>query len=117
MARLYEVLVECEQNVRKNSPYERIENIKKLYSLNKDYSLFYNIGYIYEKETKDEANALHYYKKYMDAVTKNDNLLVDSDGNPKDGAYSHETYKQSRIIAFFKKMREKEFFEKGIQKK
>lgn len=117
MVRLYEVLVECEQNVRKNSPYERIENIKKLYGLNKDYSLFYNIGYIYEKETKDEPNALLYYKKYMDAVTKNDNLLVDSDGNPKDGAYSFETYKQSRIIAFFKKMREKEFFEKGIQKK
>ena len=53
----------------------------------------------------------------MDAVTKNDNLLVDSNGNPKNGGYNMESMKQSRIIDFFKKMREKEFFEKGIQKK
>ena len=78
--------------------------------------MLYNIAYIYDKETKDEANALYYYKKYMDAVTKNGKLLVDNNGNPKNDAYTAESIKQSRIIDFFKKMNEKTFFEKGVPK-
>ena len=116
MIRLYERLVECYLRVRKDDPYERIENMKKLYALNKDYALFYNIANIYEYETKDEANAYHYYKKYMDMITKNGKLLVDSNGNPLAGGYTRESSKQYHIVRFFKKMKEKEFFEKGVPK-
>ena len=116
MTRLYEGLVECSRIVPKDPPYDRIKDLKKLHSLNKDYKLFYNIAYIYDKETKDEANALYYYKKYMDAVTKNGKLLVDSNGNPINDAYTAESIKQKRIIDFFKKMNEKTFFEKGVPK-
>ena len=116
MIRLYKGLVECCLIVRKDDPYERIENMKKLYELNKDYTLFYNIANIYEYETKDEANAYHYYKKYMDMIVKKDKLLVDSNGNPLAGGYTRESSKQYHIIRFFKKMKEKEFFEKGVPK-
>lgn len=118
MIRLYERLVECSLRVRKDDPYERIENMKKLYALNKDYTLFYEIGHIYEKETKDEANAYHYYKKYMDMITKNGKLLVDNNGNRtnKGQGLTWEARIQEDIIRFFIKMREKEFFEKGISK-
>ena len=103
MIRLYERLVECSLRVRKDDPYERIENMKKLYALNKDYTLFYEIGHIYEKETKDEANAYHYYKKYMDMITKNGKLLVDNNGNRtnKGQGLTWEARIQEDIIRFF----------------
>lgn len=117
MIRLYERLVECYLRVRKDDPYERIENMKKLYALNKDYTLFYEIGHIYERETKDEANAYHYYKKYMDMVTKNGKLLIDSNGKSnKNEGLTREARIQEDMFNFIKKMREKEFFEKGVSK-
>ncbi len=115
MASMYETLVECSRIVRKDNPYIRIENIKKLHALKKDYKLFYNIGYIYDQETKDKENAYYYYKKYMDMVIKNGELLIDSNGNPKNGeGYNEESIRQRRIIDFFKKRKEEEFFKKGI---
>ena len=112
MIRLYERLVECYLRVRKDDPYERIENMKKLYALNKDYTLFYEIGHIYERETKDEANAYHYYKKYMDMITKNGKLLIDSNGKSnKNEGLTREARIQEDMFNFIKKMREKEFFE------
>ena len=118
MIRLHERLVECYLRVRKDDPYERIENMKKLYALNKDYTLFYEIGHIYERETKDEANAYHYYKKYMDMI-KNGKLLVDSNGNRtnKGQGLTREARIQEDIIRFFIKMREKEFLKKEYQNK
>ena len=117
MIRLHERLVECYLRVRKDDPYERIENMKKLYALNKDYTLFYNIANIYEYETKDEANAYHYYKKYMDMITKNGKLLIDSNGKSnKNEGLKREARIQEDMFNFIKKMREKEFFEKGVSK-
>ena len=117
MIRLHERLVECYLRVRKDDPYERIENMKKLYALNKDYTLFYEIGRIYERETKDEANAYYYYKKYMEMVTKNGKLLIDSNGKSnKNEGLTREVRIQEDMFNFIKKMREKEFFEKGVSK-
>ena len=58
------------------------------------------------------------YKKYMDMITKNGKLLVDSNGNRtnKGQGLTREARIQEDIIRFFIKMREKEFFEKGVSK-
>ena len=48
-------------------------------------------------------------------VIKNGELLIDSNGNPKNGeGYNEESIRQRRIIDFFKKRKEEEFFKKGI---
>ena len=54
----------------------------------------------------------------MDMITKNGKLLVDSNGNRtnKGQGLTREARIQEDIIRFFIKMREKEFFEKGVSK-
>ena len=81
LARLYDGLVECYRFYPKADPYERIDAIKKLYSLNKKYTLLYRIADIYDRQ-KDYANAVHYYEKYMTLVPKDKQVALDDEGKP-----------------------------------
>ena len=78
---LYDGLVECYRFYPQADPYERIEAVKKLYSLNKKYTLFYTIADIYDRQ-KDYANAVHYYEKYMSLVPKDKQVALDDEGHP-----------------------------------
>lgn len=81
IASLYDGLVECYRFYPKADPYERIDAIKKLYSLNKKYTLLYRIADIYDRQ-KDYANAVHYYEKYMALVPKDKQVALDDEGKP-----------------------------------
>lgn len=107
MARLYDGLVECQRYV-KTDPYERIETMKKLYSYNKKYRLFYSIADIYDRQ-KDYANAVHYYEKYMELVPKNLREALDEEGKPLPNA---ETLYQ-RVKRRVEKIKVEDFFRNG----
>ena len=79
--RLYEGLVECYSYYPKRDPYQYIDTMKKLYSMNKRYTLLYRIADVYDRQ-KDYANAVHYYEKYMALVPKNKQMALDDEGNP-----------------------------------
>ena len=81
MERLYDGLEECYRYLPKADPYRRIEILKKLYTYNKKYTLFFKIAEIYDRQ-KDYANAVHYYEKYMNLVPKDKQVALDDEGNP-----------------------------------
>ena len=81
LARLYDGLLECYDFLPKADPYKKIELIKKVYSYNKKYTLYYKIADIYDRQ-KDYVNAVYYYEKYMALVPKNMQVALDEDGNP-----------------------------------
>ena len=81
LARLYDGLLECYDFLPKADPYKKIELIKKVYSYNKKYTLYYKIADIYDRQ-KDYVNAVHYYEKYMALVQKDKQVALDEDGNP-----------------------------------
>ena len=81
LARLYDGLLECYDFLPKADPYKKIELIKKVYSYNKKYTLYYKIADIYDRQ-KDYVNAVHYYEKYMALVPKDKQVALDEDGNP-----------------------------------
>ena len=81
LARLYDGLLECYDFLPKADPYKKIELIKKVYSYNKKYTLYYKIADIYDRQ-KDYVNAVHYYEKYMDLVPKDKQVALDDEGNP-----------------------------------
>ena len=110
LVRLYEGLVECYDNYPKSDPYERIEVLKKAYTLNKKYLLFYKIAEIYEYQ-KDYANAVHYYKKFMSMVPKDKQVPLDEDGKPRTGWKSKYQFAQERI----EKIKAEEFFRNGTK--
>ena len=110
LVRLYEGLVECYDNYPKSDPYERIEVLKKTYTLNKKYLLFYKIAEIYEYQ-KDYANAVHYYKKFMSMVPKDKQVPLDEDGKPRAGWKSKYQFAQERI----EKIKAEEFFRNGTK--
>ena len=105
VVRLYEGLAECYDNYPGFAPYEQIEVLKKIYSLNKKYTLFYKIAYIYDRQ-KDYANAIHYYEKFMSMVPKDKQVLLDEDGKPKAGWVSRYQLAQERV----EKIKAEEFF-------
>ena len=107
MARLYDGLVECYRYV--NDPYEKIEAMKKLYSYNKKYTLFYNIAYTYDHQ-KDYANAVHYYEKYLALVPKDKQIVLDSDGKPMPN--SDTLYQKARRRV--EKIKAEDFFRNGV---
>lgn len=109
MAKLYDGLVECYRYSNKSDPYEKIEAMKKLYSYNKKYTLFYNIAYIYDHQ-KDYANAVHYYEKFMALVPKDKQVVLDSDGNPM--PHSDTLYQKARRRV--EKIKEEDFFRNGV---
>ena len=81
LARLYDGLLECYDFLPKADPYKKIELIKKVYSYNKKYTLYYKIADIYDRQ-KDYVNAVHYYEKYMALVPKDKQVALDDEGNP-----------------------------------
>jgi tetratricopeptide (TPR) repeat protein len=84
--------------------------MKKTYTLNKKYTLFFKIAEIYYKQ-KDYANAIHYYEKYMSMVPKDKQLALDSDGKPMVGWTSLYQIAERKI----KEMKEENFFRHGIK--
>ena len=107
MARLYDGLVECYRYV--NAPYEKIEAMKKLYSYNKKYTLFYHIAYTYDRQ-KDYANAVHYYEKYMAQVPKDKQIVLDSDGKPMPNSDTLYQVAKRRV----EKIKAEDFFRNGV---
>lgn len=107
MARLYDGMVEC-YRYSKADPYEKIEAMKKLYSYNKKYTLFYTIAYTYDSQ-KDYANAVHYYEKYMNFVPKEKQVLLDDEGKPI--ANSYTLYQQAKRRV--EKIKAEDFFRNG----
>lgn len=110
MARLYEGLVECYGRWYKADPYEKIEVMKKTYTLNKKYTLFFKIAEVYEKQ-KDYANAIHYYEKYMSMVPKDKQMALDDNGKPMPGWTSLYQIAERKI----KLIKEENFFRNGIK--
>ena len=107
MSRLYDGLVECYRYV--NAPYEKIEAMKKLYSYNKKYTLFYHIAYTYDRQ-KDYANAVHYYEKYMALVPKDKQLALDDEGKPKPNVETLYQIAKRRV----EKIKAEDFFRNGV---
>ena len=108
---LYEGLVDCYGHWReREDPYEYIEVLKKTYSLNKKYTIFFKIAEVYENE-KDYANAIHYYEKYMALVPKDKQVVFDSDGRPSQRTKTWYQMAEMRI----KKMKEESFFRDGVK--
>lgn len=107
MSRLYDGLVECYRYV--NDPYEKIEAMKKLYSYNKRYTLFYHIAYTYDHQ-KDYANAVHYYEKYMALVPKDKQLALDDEGKPKPDVKTLYQVAKRRV----EKIKAEDFFRNGV---
>ena len=107
MSRLYDGLVECYRYV--NDPYEKIEAMKKLYSYNKKYTLFYHIAYTYDRQ-KDYANAVHYYEKYMAQVPKDKQLALDDEGKPKPNVETLYQIAKRRV----EKIKAEDFFRNGV---
>ena len=107
MARLYDGLVECYRYM--NDPYEKIEAMKKLYSYNKRYTLFYHIAYTYDRK-RDYANAVHYYEKYMALVPKDKQLALDDEGKPKPNVETLYQVAKRRV----EKIKAEDFFRNGV---
>ena len=110
MAHLYDGLVDCYSRWHKGDPYEKIEVMKKAYSLNKKYTLFFKIAELYNKQ-KDYANAIHYYEKYMSMVPKDKQMALDETGKPMAGWTSLYQIAERKI----KEIREESFFQHGIK--
>ena len=110
MAHLYEGLVDCYGRWYKADPYEKIEVMKKTYTLNKKYTLFFKIAEVYYQQ-KDYANAIHYYEKYMSMVPKDKQMALDSEGKPMEGWTSLYQIAERKI----KEMKEENFFRNGIK--
>ena len=116
--RLYEGLVECYSYYSKRDPYQYIEAMKKLYSMNKKYTLLYRIADVYDRQ-KDYANAVHYYEKYMALVPKNKQMALDDEGNPLpdvDTMYLKARRRVEKIKAedFFRNGAHDDYFEPKI---
>lgn len=110
LVRLYDGLDDCLKANHKSDPYERIEVLKKLYSLNKKYTLFYNIASIYDRQ-KDYANAVYYYEKYLTQVPKNKHEVLDDEGNPIPDTESLYQRVRKRV----EKIKAEDFFRNGVQ--
>ncbi len=110
MAHLYEGLVECYGRWYKADPYEKIEVMKKTYTLNKKYTLFFKIAEVYHKQ-KDYANAIHYYEKYMSMVPEDKKRALDETGKPIAGWTSLYEIAEKKI----KQIKEESFFRNGIK--
>lgn len=110
LVRLYDGLDDCLKADHKSDPYERIEVLKKLYSLNKKYILLYNIASIYDRQ-KDYANAVYYYEKYLTQVPKNKYEVLDDEGNPIPDAESLYQRVRKRV----EKIKAEDFFRNGVQ--
>lgn len=108
MARLYDGLVECYRYHPKADPEERIDAIKKLYSLNKKYTLLYTIADIYDRQ-KDYTNAVHYYERYMALVPKDKQIALDDEGKPIDDAETLYQKARRRV----EKIKAEDFFRNG----
>ena len=109
--RLYEGLVDCYESYTAANPYEYIEVMKKTYSMNKKYTLFYRIAQIYDRQ-KDYANAIHYYEKFMSMVPKDKRVALDKDGKPSKRLVSRYQLAQERV----EKIKAEEFFRNGDAK-
>lgn len=110
VTRLYEGLVECYERWYYADPYEKIEVMKKTYTLNKKYTLFFRIAEEYY-EQKDYANAIHYYEKYMSMVPKEKQMALDENGNALDGWSSLYQLAERKI----KRIKEEKFFQEGVK--
>ena len=116
--RLYEGLVECYHYYPQCDPYQHIDAMKKLYSMNKKYTLLYRIADVYDRQ-KDYANAVHYYEKYMALVPKNKQMALDDEGNPLpdvDTMYLKARRRVEKIKAedFFRNGAHDDYFEPKI---
>ena len=111
LVRLYEGLVECYNRWYKGDPYEKIEIMKKTYTLNKKHTLFYKIAEVYNQQ-KDYENAIYYYEKYMKMVPENKRMALDEEGKPKLGWTSLYQIAERKI----EKIKEESFFRDGLKK-
>lgn len=110
MTHLYEGLVDCYGRWHKGDPYEKIEAMKKTYTMNKKYTLFFKIAELYNSQ-KDYANAIHYYEKYMSMVPKDQQMALDDTGKPKAGWTSLYQIAEKKI----KQIKEESFFRHGVK--
>ena len=111
LVRLYEGLVECYNRWYKGDPYEKIEIMKKTYTLNKKHTLFYKIAEVYNQQ-KDYENAIYYYEKYMKMVPENKRMALDEEGKPKLGWTSLYQIAERKI----EKIKEESFIRDGLKK-
>ena len=84
--------------------------MKKAYTLNKKYTLFFKIAEIYNGQ-KDYANAIHYYEKYMSMVPKDKQMVLDETGKPMAGWVSLYQIAERKI----EKIKEESFFRDGVK--
>ena len=110
MAHLYEGLADCYSLWHKGDPYEKIEVMKKAYTFNKKYTLFFKIAEVYYNQ-KDYANAIHYYEKYMSMVPEDKRMALDDAGKPMAGWTSLYQIAERKI----KLIKEENFFRNGIK--
>lgn len=110
MTHLYEGLVDCYSRWHKGDPYEKIEVMKKAYTLNKKYTLFFKIAELYNNQ-KDYANAIHYYEKYMSMVPEDKRMALDEKGKPMIGWTSLYQIAERKI----KQIKEESFFRDGVK--
>jgi len=108
LARLYDGLLECYNYLPDADPYKKIEIIKKVYSYNQKYTLFYQIADIYDRQ-KDYANAVHYYEKYMALVPKDKQVALDDEGNLIPGIDTMYQKARRRV----EKIKVEDFFRNG----
>ncbi|MBQ8442362.1 MAG: tetratricopeptide repeat protein [Bacteroides sp.] len=108
LARLYDGLLECYNFLPKADPYKKIEIIKKVYSYNKKYTLYYKIAEIYDRQ-KDYTNAVHYYEKYMALVPKDKQVALDDEGKPIPGVDTLYQKARRRV----EKIKVEDFFRNG----
>jgi tetratricopeptide (TPR) repeat protein len=92
---------------------EEIERLKALYSLTKDYYIYYRIGRSYDYGLKDYSKAIAAYEKYMSLVPEDRRVARLKDGTVIEDALSNYQITERRI----KEIREEKFFREGFTEK
>ena len=110
MTRLYEGLVDCYGRWQEGDPYEKIEVMKKTYTLSKKYILFFRIAEVYYNQ-QDFVNATHYYEKFISMVPKEKRITTD-DNNDSSTALTRLYQVAERKL---KLMNEETFFRYGVK--
>ncbi|MCE2616648.1 MAG: tetratricopeptide repeat protein [Phocaeicola sp.] len=92
---------------------EEIERLKALYSLTKDYYIYYRIGRSYDYGLKDYSKAVAAYEKYMSMVPEERRVARLKDGTLVENALSNYQVAERRI----KEIKEEKFFRDGFTDK
>ena len=92
---------------------KEIERLKTLYSLTKDYYIYYRMGRAYDYGLKDYSNAIAAYEKYMSMVPEERRVAHLKDGTVIENALSNYQVAERRI----REIKEEKFFKEGFTEK